>query len=152
MKALERLETIRDPLEELLGFELRRTSVAVSNAFAAAVEPLGLRTSEATLLIFIAANEGCTQSDIARALRAQPANLVPLIQKLVQTGVLARAPADKRAVSLLLTKQGAELAKQVNQAAAKHEARIARRLSPETRTQVMKALRMICKDACCEDS
>lgn len=151
MKALEKNEPLSDPLGEMLAFELRRTSVAVANAFAAAVEPLGLRTSEATLLIFIAANEGCTQSDIARALRAQPANLVPLIQKLVQAGVLAREPADKRAVSLLLTKQGAALAKRINQAAAKHEARIARRLSPATRAQVMKALRMICKDACCEE-
>ena len=62
-----------DPLDAMLGFHLRRTAAAVTGALSEGLAPLGFNPGEATLLRLIGANPGCSQSDIARALRAQPA-------------------------------------------------------------------------------
>jgi DNA-binding MarR family transcriptional regulator len=83
---------VSDPLASMLGFQLRRASVAVMNALADELAPLELNPGEASLLLLIGANSGVTQSDIGRTLRAQPANLVPLINKLTVMGIVERVP------------------------------------------------------------
>ena len=60
---------IDDPLSSMLGYQLRRTSVAAMSALAEELEPLGILPSEASLLMIIGTNPGCTQSDVGRALR-----------------------------------------------------------------------------------
>ncbi len=143
---------INDPLQSMLGFQLRRTSVAVMNALAVELEPLGIRPSEATLLMMIGANPGCTQSDVCRALRAQPANMVPLVNKLVVAGSIERERGKGRAIGLRLTDDGKTLFENVRAAFARHEARIARNLPPAMRADLIPALMRICRDACCPDS
>ncbi len=139
------------PPNDMLGYELRRASVAVATALANEVEPLGLKVSEATLLSIIGANPGCTQSEVGRALGAQPANLVPLVSRLVASGWIERGPTEGRAVALSLTESGALLLAQVNAAFARHEARITRRLPEFMRAKTISALRQICRDACSSD-
>lgn len=145
-----RNDSITDPLSDVLGYELRRASVAVMAALDKALDPLGLRPSEASMLAVIGANPGCTQSDIARALRAQPANLVPLINNLVRTGAVERVPGEGRTLRLFLTEAGRDLHARVRTAMAQHEARITRRLSPDQQQAMIAALRLVCKDACCD--
>lgn len=141
-----------DPLAAMLGYQLRRTSVAVMNALAGELEPLGIRPGEASLLMFIAANPGCTQSDVSRALRAQPANMVPLVNKLMQGGSIGREQGKGRAIALTLTPQGQQLFDEVRAVFARHEARIARNLPEGVREMLIPALLQICKDACCSDT
>jgi DNA-binding MarR family transcriptional regulator len=148
----ENATTIRNPLQNLLSHELRRASVGVMGAFANALQPLGLRPSEASMLMIIGANPGCNQSDISRALRMQPANMVPIINHLVLTGSLEKVPAEGRAIPLFLTQGGVALLEQVEQTVARHERRISRHLPTDVREKVVEALRMICKDACCTDT
>lgn len=140
-----------DPLAYMLGFQLRRASVAVMNRLAEELEPLGIRSSEASLLIMIGANPGCTQSDVSRTLRAQPANMVPLINKLDQMGCILREQSKGRSIALTLTVKGQKLYAQVGAAFARHEARIARTLSPEAREALLPVLMQVCKNACCTD-
>jgi DNA-binding MarR family transcriptional regulator len=142
---------IVDPLSGLLGYELRRTSAAVMSSLSEALAPLELRPSEASLLSIIAENPGCIQSEIGRALRAQPANLVPLVTKLAAAGYIERDRREGRAIALHLTARGAELARMVQETFAKHETRIARRLPESVTRQLIETLRIICKDACCND-
>lgn len=140
---------ISDPFETMLGFQLRRTSVAATAALAAELDPIGIRPSEASLLLLIGANPGVTQSEIARALRAQPANLVPLIERLTRANALDRAPARGRAVALSLSADGQALHARVREAFERHEARIARSLPAKRRAEMAAILRQICDDACC---
>jgi DNA-binding MarR family transcriptional regulator len=140
-----------DPFAAMLGFHLRRTSVAVLNTLATALQPVGLNPSEATLLLWIGANRGCTQSDIGRALRAQPANLVPLLNKLTLLGALDRAAGKGRAIALSLTGAGQNLHGEVQAIFESHEARITRNLPVEKRAEMIALLRRICTDACCPD-
>ena len=141
-----------DPLHEMLGFQLRRTSNGVMAALTAELAPLGILPSEASLLMMIGANPGCTQSDVSRALRAQPANMVPLINKLVQAGSIEREQGKGRAIALTLTTAGNQLYGDVAAAFERHEARISRSLPQELRDKLIPALMQICKNACCNDA
>ena len=140
-----------DPLETMLGFQLRRTSVAVMNTLTEHLAPLGILTSEASLLMMIGANPGCTQSDISRVLRAKPANMVPLVNKLVQAGSIEREQGKGRAIALSLTNTGQQLYLDVKAVFARQEVSISRNLSPELRDALIPALLRICRDACCPD-
>ena len=142
---------VADPLESMLGFQLRRASVAVMAALTKELEPLGVLPSEASLLMFIGANPGCTQSAVGRALRAKPANLVPLVNKLMLMDALERAPGKGRAISLSLSASGRTLYEKARKAFARHDERIARSLSAKARRDVIRALMQVCEDACCAD-
>lgn len=146
------LPDLTDPFADMLGFHLRRTSVAVMSALSDQLQPLGVNPGEATLLLWIGANEGRTQSDVGRALRAQPANLVPLINKLSLLGAIDRTPGKGRAITLSLSPQGRDLHAGVKQAFARHEARIGRALPAGRRAELVVLLRQICLDACCADT
>ena len=147
MAASESTLGITNPLEGLLGYELRRASTAAMSAYASALDPLGLRPSDALMLMIIGANPGCTQSDLCRALMMQPANMTPIVRQLVQAGWLERAPAGGRSVGLHLTAEGAQLFDQIRLAVAQHEETITRRVPKSVRSRLVKALRMICEDA-----
>ena len=152
MDALAEQKTaISDPLSAMLGYELRRTSVAVMTALADQLAPLGLNPGEASLLLVIGVNTGVTQSDLARAMRAQPANLQPLVHKLWQSGALERAPGKGRAIVLSLSAEGRALHENVSRVFTRHEARITRSVSAEKRAEMIALLREICHDACCAD-
>ena len=121
------------------------------SALADELAPLGLNPSEASLIMLIGANPGCTQSAISRAQRAKPANLVPLINQLAAVGVLERSPGRGRAIALSLTARGRDLHVRAKQVFERHEARIARGVSAESRAEMIVLLRRICLDACCPD-
>jgi DNA-binding MarR family transcriptional regulator len=147
----EQKPVISDPLSVMLGYQLRRTSVGVMTALADQLGPLGLNPSEASMLLLIGANQGITQSDIGRALRAQPANLQPLVHKLWQAGALERVPGRGRTIALSLSVDGQALHDQVAQVFARHEARITRHVPAEKQAAMIELLRVICHDACCPD-
>lgn len=141
--------TFFDPLQTLLGFQLRRTSAALISALAEDLAPLGLKPSEATLIMLIAANPGCTQSEISRALRAKPANLVPLINALAAVGAIDRAAGRGRAIALSLSATGEALHAKVRKAFERNETVIARHVPDDRREEAIAILRQICADACC---
>lgn len=145
------IESFSDPFQTMLGFQLRRTSVAVMSALADELDPLGLNPSEASLIMLIGANPGCTQSAISRAHRAKPANLVPLINQLAAVGALERVPGRGRAIALSLTAKGRDLHVRAKQVFERHEARIARNMPAGSQAEVIALLRRICMDACCPD-
>ena len=143
------IESFSDPFQTMLGFQLRRTSVAVMSALAEDLAPLGLNPSEASLIMLIGANPGCTQSAISRAQRAKPANLVPLINQLAAVGALERVPGRGRAIALSLSAKGRDLHVRAKQVFERHEARIARNMPADAQAEMIASLRRICMDACC---
>ena len=142
-------ESFADPFQDMLSFQLRRTSVAVMSALASELDPLGLNPSEASLIMLIGANPGCTQSAISRALRAKPANLVPLINQLSALGALERVSGRGRAIALSLTEKGRDLHQKAKAVFERHEARITRGLPADRRVEMIVMLRQVCMDACC---
>jgi len=106
----ERPETgaalLPSPLDGLLGYRLRRASMAMMNDLHGVLQPYSLSIGEASLLILVGANPGCRQSDVGRALAIKRANLTPLVGRMKARGLVADAPIDGRSLSLTLTAEG----------------------------------------------
>lgn len=114
MKEIIVAPLLHDPVADRLGYQLRRASSVMMADLGAALAEEGLRPVEATILILIGANPGCTQSDLGRTLGIKRANMVPLIAGLGEKGMVAKAPVDGRSQALSLTEAGATRCVAVN--------------------------------------
>jgi len=132
-----------DPFDALLGYHLRRASVAVMADLAAALAPLDLKPAEASILFTIAAADGITQAEIGRALGIQRANMAPIIASLTKRGLLAKQTADGRSQSLRLTQTGQTIHHQASAAAQDHEHRLFGHLPAAERQRLMTQLKTI---------
>jgi len=120
--ASDKPEELIDPLADVLGYQLRRASLATMTVLNERFEEIGLRPTEAIILRFVSANPGCNQSAIGRALGVKRTNMVPIVAGLEARGLLNRTPADGRSNALTLTEAGWELFAKVRAAADEVEA------------------------------
>jgi DNA-binding MarR family transcriptional regulator len=103
----DQIETVfRDVIADRLGYVLRRASGVMMSALGTALAEIPLRPVEATILILIGENTGCTQSEIGRVLAIKRANMVPLIADLLAKGLIEKRPVDGRSQALSLTPLG----------------------------------------------
>lgn len=95
-------------LDTLTGYHLRRALGVFTNDFARAVEGTGMRQLLFAILSVVGANPGINQGAVGRALGIQRANMVSLINQLVDSDLVDRQTAsdDRRAFALTLTKAG----------------------------------------------
>ncbi|RZF65053.1 MarR family transcriptional regulator [Sphingomonas populi] len=98
--------TLQDSISDRLGYVLRRASGVMMGALGVALAEIGLRPVEATILILVGANTGCTQSEISRLLGIKRANMVPLMAGLVTKRLIDRYPVDGRSFALSLSPEG----------------------------------------------
>lgn len=115
-------------METHVGYQLRRASAYMMADLGARLEPSGLRPTEAAILLVIHANQGCQQGAVGDLLGIKPANMVPIIARLVKQGLVSRARADGRSHALSLTETGRTLAARVTDLLDNHEAAIQSRL------------------------
>ncbi len=131
---------MRDPLLKFPGYVLRRASSAMMADFAARLEPLGLKTVEATMLQIIRDNPGISQSALGRMLDIQRANMTPMAARLEARGLVRRTPSDGRSLGLELTESGAELADRARDVVETFEAELTARIPEEHRAHFLPAL------------
>ena len=134
---------LRDPLEDLLGYQLRRASLVTFGALAETFEALGVRLTEAIIIRLIEANPGCNQAEISRSLGVKRTNMVPIINGLMVKGLLERAPADGRSHSLYLTEAGGELHRRIVRVHLEHEKYFFGDLPEEMRRILMESFRSL---------
>jgi DNA-binding MarR family transcriptional regulator len=139
--------SLSDPLALRLGYQLRRVSVLMMSDLVAALASTGLRPAEITILLFIGANSGCRQGEIGEALGIKPANMVPLIARLVDSGLATRARADGRSHALSLTAKGATRVAAIERLLDKHEGEFKSRLSAAELAALLKTLSKLRGDA-----
>jgi DNA-binding MarR family transcriptional regulator len=132
-----------DPLEDLLGYQLRRAALATMTALDAAYAPLGLRLTEAIILRFVGANPGCNQAAISRSLGVTRTNMVPFVGALVDAGLVEREASDGRTHALFLTPKGEALCRQLAELTAEHDERFFGEFDAATREVLASALRSI---------
>lgn len=113
-------------LDRQVGFLLRLAQVAVFNDLIGSLKPLGLRPSDYSALLVIAANPGLKQQLVGDALGIQRTNLVGLLDDLVQRGLVTRSvvPGDRRSWALALTDGGQAMLAEARKAHAGHEAKL----------------------------
>ena len=95
-------------LDHLVGYHLRRASSAFGADFARALEGTGMRQVLFGILSVVGANKDINQGEVGRLLGIQRANMVALINQLVDAGLVDRQTAsdDRRAFALNLTPAG----------------------------------------------
>lgn len=126
-------------LPDLLGYRLRLAQQAVFRDFAASVQ--GLSPGRVGLLIYVDANPGVTQSRLAEAVERDRSTMVGVLDQLQARGLLERRRgADRRTNGLWLTRAGRSLLARALRGIARHERRIAARLSADERRQLLALL------------
>jgi DNA-binding MarR family transcriptional regulator len=122
---------------------MRRASGLVMADLASALGALGLKISEASVLIVIEENPGRSQSEIGRRLGIQRANMAPLIGSLEQRDLLVRSQAGGRSSGLTLSPSGEALARQVRQLIQDHEERMFGALDQDERRALARLLKRL---------
>jgi DNA-binding MarR family transcriptional regulator len=132
-------------LDELVGYHMRRASAVIGNDFARAIAGTGMRQVLFGILSVIAANPGINQGNVGRALGIQRANMVSLVNELVDSALVLRETAadDRRAFALTLTSAGEAKVEQTLVRIRAHEDQLLSGLSTAERTQLIDLLARI---------
>ena len=134
---------LNDPLAPLLGYQLKRASVAMSADLARQLATLDLKLTESSILMLIAANPGVTQSEIGRQLAIKSANMAPMTAALEAKGLIGREQVDGRSHGLAITPQGEALCAKVRERIAAHEGRFQSAISEDTYRRLVADLQLI---------
>ncbi len=132
-----------DPLDNLLGYHLRRLSVVVMTDLTESLAPLELRPAEASILLVIASNPGMTQSAVGRALGILRANMAPLIGALLKRGLIERKAVDGRSQALRLSSVGGAVCRRAQNAVREHEERLFGHLPREASATLITQIRSL---------
>lgn len=125
---------LKNPFDSHLGYLLRRASNAVIGELAQRLDTIGLKVSEASILLLIERNPRITQSDLGRMLAIKRANMVPLAAGLESRGLVTREPVDGRSHGLVLTAAGNIAFAQASRIMAEQERYILERLGGDDRS------------------
>ena len=130
-------------LGDSIGYALRRAQLASTAEFLEAMKEVDLRPTQFSVLILINENPGVRQTEVCAALGLQKANFVPLLYELERRGLAERRPGipDRRASALHLTEHGSAVLRRALQLHSEWEARVAARLGPKGREQLLALLR-----------
>ena len=97
---------MHDPLTSYPGYSLRRAANATAAELSALLAEIDLRQADASLLLLVEANPRVTGSALGRQLDIQRANMVPLLKRLEDGGLIERQPIDGKSQGLTLTDAG----------------------------------------------
>ena len=132
-------------LESLVGYNARRATLVIVDAFLRNMAVYGLKPVEFSVLSLISHNPGITSRQLCSTLNIQPPNLVGMINQLQRRELITRRPHphDGRAMGLHLTPAGRKLVKQAELTASELEETATARLSAAERKTLMHLLRKI---------
>ncbi|WP_305096727.1 MarR family winged helix-turn-helix transcriptional regulator [Croceibacterium aestuarii] len=134
---------MEDPLASLPGYALRRAANATGAELAARLAPLDLRQSDVSLLLLVEANPGAIASAIGRQLDIQRANMVPLLKRLEDAGLIEREAIDGKSMGLELTAKGRRQLAAARSVVEAFEAELIARVPEDHRPHLLPALNAI---------
>ena len=119
--------------ETFLGPRVRLLWNLLSAKMLEALEPFGLKTGAFSTLALIAANPGCSQTELARALGMDKSAVVPIIDDLEQRGLArrVRSAEDRRRHALEVTGAAQALIDQMHAAVTSVGRPIRQAMTPE---------------------
>jgi DNA-binding MarR family transcriptional regulator len=146
MSAKSASKKIVNPLDDMVGYQLRRASVAMFDDLANALADLDLRPTGASILLLVGANPGITQSAIGRILEIERANMAPQAAMLTKRDFVARFASDGRSQGLRLTATGKAVVTKVRARIAAHEQRFIAGFNEAEKASLLSALRSVWRD------
>lgn len=132
-------------LESSVAFHLRLAQEASFQAFARRVGGSGLRPGRYAALAIIGENPGITQAALSRASGRDTSSLTPVLDDLVERGLVVRerVATNRRSYSLALTECGRAALQRFRTHAAAHDADLDRLIGPEGKAALVQMLRRI---------
>lgn len=132
---------MQDPLSALPGYLLRRASASALADLNQRLAEIDVNHTDVSLLVLIGANPGVTQSDAARMLGIQRANMVGLIARIEARGWLLRERVDGRSQALSLSPAGDRVLERAWAIVHAFEARLVERVPVELQPHLVPILR-----------
>jgi DNA-binding MarR family transcriptional regulator len=129
-----------DPLRHRPGYALRRAANAMMGELSRRLDAIDLRITEASVLLLIDTREDATASEIGRILDIQRANMVPLLGRLIEAGLVERRPIDGKSQAVLLTPLGQQRRAQADAITTEFENDLMNRIAPKHRGHLVPAL------------
>jgi DNA-binding MarR family transcriptional regulator len=133
------------PLDQLVGYQLRRAFLRSNQLFGGLAGKAGLQPGQYGVLKLIGLNPGRSQSDIAAAAGLDRSSLTQVLDQLCRRGLVERRPGpDRRTLSLHLTAEGERTLADAGPAVAEHERAIRGELTESeaaTMVELLKRLR-----------
>lgn len=130
-------------IDQLPGYALRRAANAMIGRLAERLSGLDIRVSEATAMILVNNGDCLTASDIARALDIRRTNMVPMLKRLEDRGLIERRALDGKSQALMLTAQGEKVLAAARQEIAAFEAELIARVPEPHREHLLPALQAL---------
>ncbi|WP_425256650.1 MarR family transcriptional regulator [Rubrivivax sp. RP6-9] len=133
-------------LQGILGYQLAQARLTTDEVFLqSAGRRLALRPVEFTILALLDHNPGVSARQLARALAVTPPNLTTWLERLERRGLIARvrSESDRRTQPVMLTPEGAALARQAAQDIIAAEAAAVDNLSPAERALLLELLHKV---------
>lgn len=130
----------RIPMQDLLGYQLRRAWLAMAADLGRRLDGLSLTGMSLSVLLMIEANPGVSQSELARHLQIKRANMTPLTAQFARRGLIERRATDGRSHGLRLTEAGRRLAEAAWASVAENETLFLSRLPGERRDHLFDLL------------
>ena len=130
------------PLQDLIGYALRRAQGTVYADLNDALARISLRPLQYTLLLMVAENPGASQSGVCEALGIQKANCVPTMSELERRGLIIRrkSASDARSYELHVTNKGKRILQRAGELQSLHEQRLIERIGLDGRDQLLRLL------------
>jgi DNA-binding MarR family transcriptional regulator len=100
------VEVLHDPLEDHLGYQLRRVAVLIQADLTNSMEDLQLIPTSAAIMLVLYKKTNIIQVELARILGLQRTNVSPLIINLEKRGFVNRVNQDGRSQYIELTDEG----------------------------------------------
>ena len=131
---------MHDPLADSPGYSLRRASNAMMGELVRRLADQDMRLADTTAMMLISENPQITASAIGRVLDIQRANMVPLLKRLEDAGLVERTPIDGKSQGLCLTKVGEQKARELQATLNQFETDLLARIPAEHRSHLLPAL------------
>jgi DNA-binding MarR family transcriptional regulator len=129
-----------DVLRHRPGYALRRAANAMMGELSRRLATIDLRIAEASVLLLVDRRSDATASEIGRVLDIQRANMVPLLNRLEDAGLITRRPIDGKSQAVLLTELGHQRRAQADAITNAFEDDLLNRIDPAHRDHLVPGL------------
>lgn len=132
------------PLDQRIGYQLRRAFFRSNGLFARLAGEAGLAPGQVGVLKLVELNPGRSQTEIAAAAGLDRSSLTQLLDQLMGRGLIERRPGpDRRTVSLHLTAAGKKALAKAGPKVEAHEAILRTGLSDKEAAVLLELLKRL---------
>ena len=134
---------LKNPLNKLLGYQVRRASFNIMRDLNYVLVELDLSPALASVMIIIESNPGVKQIEIGQLLDIKRANMATIIAKLDERELIQRSAVDGRSYALTISTTGLDTVTRLHSLIAAHEKRLAGAINSSEKAQIIETLSSI---------